>query len=339
MVEQFFRKHIHNLKPYSTARDEYAGPPGVFLDANENPFGRGLNRYPDPRQQALRLAVSRMKGIAPGQVFAGNGSDEIIDLLIRLFCEPGRDNVLILPPTYGMYEVAASAHNVQVTKIILKPDFQPDIEKILLSDAKLMFLCSPNNPTGNLINLEMVEKLLAKFKGIVVIDEAYIDFAEHGSVLGMLKDHPNLVVLQTFSKAFGLAAARVGLAYAAPAIIEAFDRIKLPYNLGNLPARAAMQAIEAKNKVALQVQTIVRSRKYLADQLEKLHCVEKVFPSDANFLLVRFVNVKSVFTHLIAQGIIVRDRSSQPLLDGCLRITVGNRQENKRLLAALKQLE
>lgn len=338
MVEQYFRKHIQGLIPYSTARDEYSGPPGVFMDANENPFGQGLNRYPDPRQQTLRNAVARIKGVNEAAVFVGNGSDEIIDLLIRLFCEPNKDRVLILPPTYGMYEVASAVHDVKVEKILLAPDFQPDVEKILQSEAKLLFLCSPNNPTGNLINPGIVEAILKGFKGIVAIDEAYIDFSAGGTSIGLLDKYQNLIVLQTLSKAYGLAAARVGLAFAAPAIIAAFDCIKLPYNLGDLSARAALRAIERKVKVAKQVQTIVRYRNALAEQLGRLPCVDKVFASDANFLLVRFVDVRTVFNHLIARGIIVRDRSGQPLLGGCLRISVGTAKENRKLIEALKQL-
>lgn len=338
MVEQYFRKHIQGLIPYSTARDEYSGPPGVFMDANENPLGQGLNRYPDPRQQTLRNAVARIKGVDEVAVFVGSGSDEIIDLLIRLFCEPSKDSVLILPPTYGMYEVASAAHDVKVEKILLAPDFQPDVEKILQSEAKLLFLCSPNNPTGNLINPEIVEAILKGFKGIVAIDEAYIDFSAGGTSIGLLDKYQNLIVLQTLSKAFGLAAARVGLAFAAPAIIAAFDRIKLPYNLGDLSARAALRAIERKVMVEKQVQTIVRYRNALAEQLGRLPCVDKVFPSDTNFLLVRFVDVKAVFNHLIARRIIVRDRTGLPLLGGCLRISVGTAKENRKLIEALKQL-
>lgn len=324
--------------PYSTARDEYSGPPGVFLDANENPFGQGLNRYPDSRQQTLRKAVARLRGVNETGVFVGSGSDEIIDLLIRLFCEPGKDSVLILPPTYGMYEVASAAHDVKVEKILLMPAFQPDVEKILHSEAKLLFLCSPNNPTGNLIDPQIVEAILKGFKGVVAIDEAYIDFSAGGTSIGLLDKYQNLIVLQTFSKAFGLAAARVGLAFADPAIIAAFDRIKLPYNLGNLSARAALRAIERKDKVAIQVQTIIRYRNVLAQQLQELRCVDKVFQSDANFLLVRFVDGKTAFNHLIARGIIVRDRSGQPLLGECLRISVGTAKENKKLIEALKLL-
>ncbi|MCE1201507.1 MAG: histidinol-phosphate transaminase [Bacteroidia bacterium] len=338
MVERYFRKHIQGLKPYSTARDEYSGPPGVFMDANENPFGQGLNRYPDPRQLTLRNALARLKGVNEAAVFVGSGSDEIIDLLIRLFCEPGKDSVLILPPTYGMYEVASAAHDVKVEKILLAPDFQPDVEKILKSEAKLLFLCSPNNPTGNLINPEIVEAILKGFNGIVAIDEAYIDFSVGDTSIGLLDKYHNLIVLQTFSKAFGLAAVRVGLAFAAPAIIAAFDRIKLPYNLGDLSARAALRAIERKDKKAKQVQAIVRYRNALAAQLGRLPCVDKVFPSDANFLLVRFVDARTTFDHLIARGIIVRDRSGQPLLGGCLRISVGTAQENRKLIEALKLL-
>lgn len=339
MVEKYFRNHITRLKPYSTARDEYSGPPGVFLDANENPFGHGLNRYPDPRQQALRQAVAGWKKVDVQSVFVGSGSDEIIDLLIRLFCEPGKDSVLILPPTYGMYEVAAAAHDVGVEKIPLRPDFRPDVEKILQTEARLLFLCSPNNPTGNFVEAKVLETILQGFDGMVAVDEAYIDFAAGGSALPLLEKHQNLVVLQTFSKAFGLAAARVGMAFAHPVVVGALDRIKLPYNLGELSARAALKAINNRKKVENQVRAVVRYRERLAEQLGKLSCVDKVFPSEANFLLVRFVDARAAFDHLIRQGIIVRDRSQQPLLEGCLRITVGTAAENKKLVEALKILK
>lgn len=338
MINRYLRPHILKLVPYSTARDEYHGPAGIFLDANENPFESRLNRYPDPRQQALRKAVADNRNISHEMVFAGSGSDEVIDLLIRSFCEPGSDKVLVLPPTYGMYAVAATVHNVAVEEIVLNADFQPEVDKVLCSDARLLFLCSPNNPTGNLVERSRIETILDQFNGIVVVDEAYIDFAPGKSAIALLDTHPNLVVIQTFSKAFGLAAARVGLAFAHRSIIDVFDRIKLPYNLGNPSASAALKALGRTKQIENQIKAIIRNREILAQQLAMLDCVEKVFPSDANFLLVRFVDAARVFAHLLKQGIIVRDRSRQPLLEGCLRITVGTAAENRRLIETLKMI-
>ncbi|MBK9290926.1 MAG: histidinol-phosphate transaminase [Bacteroidetes bacterium] len=338
MIESYFREHITRLVPYSTARDEYKGPPGTFLDANENPFGNGLNRYPDPRQTALRETIAQLKGVHSSKVFVSSGSDEVIDLLIRLFCEPRKDKVLILPPTYGMYAVAASVHNVDVEEIVLGADFQPDVERIIQSGAKILFLCSPNNPTGNLMSREYVETILQQFGGMVVVDEAYVDFSPEGSFLPLLESFPQLIVMQTFSKAFGLAAARVGMAFAAPAVIKALDTIKLPYNLGNPSAKAALAALSRREQVLRKVEKIIRYRDQLASQLIELHCVVRVYPSDANFLLVQFVDASAVFTHLLNHGIIVRDRSRQPLLEGCLRISIGTGKENKKLLNVLKMI-
>lgn len=338
MIERYFRKHVLNLVPYSTARDEYKGPPGIFLDANENPFKTRLNRYPDPKQLALRQAVAKLKGLNIDRVFTGSGSDEVIDLLIRLFCEPGRDKLLVLPPTYGMYAVAAAVNNVDVEEVVLNADFQPDVGKVLKSAAKMVFLCSPNNPTGNLMDVGYVMQILQNFKGIVVVDEAYIDFAPGRSLLPLLNNYQNLVLIQTFSKAYGLAAARVGMAFADPAIIKALDTIKLPYNLGNPSALAAIAALGKLEKFALQVQRINRYKNELAAQLEQMPVVANVFHSDANFLLVRFVDAHAVFTHLISHGIIVRDRSHQPLLEGCLRITIGSAAEIRRLIKTLKMI-
>ncbi|HMM12518.1 MAG TPA: histidinol-phosphate transaminase [Bacteroidales bacterium] len=338
LPDKYFRPHILSLEPYSTARHEYNGPAAIWLDANENPYKSGLNRYPDPKQSELRKAISQLRQINADQVFTGSGSDEIIDLLIRLFCEPHKDKVLVLPPTYGMYAVAAAVHNVAVEEIMLTADFQPDVEKVLKSDAKLLFLCSPNNPTGNVMDSKDIELILRGFDGIVAVDEAYIDFSPESSVLKHLDTYPNLVVMQTFSKAYGLAAARVGMAFAHRSIIAALDRIKLPYNLGDLSARAAINALRKRKHVEQQVQTIVRNRENLSKKLQQLACVEKVFPSDANFLLVRFVEHKKIFAHLIAKGIIVRDRSHQAALSGCLRLTVGTKADNERLIEALKTL-
>jgi histidinol-phosphate aminotransferase len=339
MIKKYFREHIAKLVPYSTARDEYSGPPGIFMDANELAFGGELNRYPDPKQLALRQLAAKTKHVNPEMVFVGNGSDEIIDLLIRLFCEPQKDKMLILPPTYGMYAVAAKAHNVEVEEILLKADFQPDVAKVLLSDAKLVFLCSPNNPTGNLMDVVAIEQIAKGFDGIVVVDEAYIDFAPGKSLLPLLNKFSNLVLIQTFSKAFGLAAARVGMAMAHPEIIQALDTIKLPYNLGNPSAFAALAALRMRGNITRQVRRIVRYRDELAFQLAHIKCVEKVFHSDANFLLVRFVDAQSVFRYLLKHGIIVRDRSQQPMLQGCLRITVGTAAQNRRLIEILKTMQ
>ncbi|GAB4343461.1 MAG: histidinol-phosphate transaminase [Calditrichia bacterium] len=345
IFEKWVRPGIAELKPYRSARDEFGGSAAVLLDANENSLGdglgRGLNRYPDPRQRELKKALAKIKGIPPEQIFLGNGSDEAIDLLLRIFAEPGKERVILTPPTYGMYEVCAAVNGLECLKIQLDSRFQPRVKEILAAAdqrTKLLFLCSPNNPTGNCMERERVRDLLNGFNGIVVLDEAYIDFSPEKSWLPELGRHPNLVILQTLSKAWGLAGLRVGMAFAAPEIIFFLNKIKFPYNLNSISQKLALQALR-KNTAEKAVKQLILNRQTLIEKLRGLKLVEEVFPSDANFLLVRFRNVTAVFAHLLKRGIIVRDRSGQPGCAGCLRVTVGSAPENELLIQVLKEME
>ncbi|GAB3274344.1 histidinol-phosphate transaminase [Larkinella harenae] len=347
------RPHILTLTPYSSARDEYTGKEGIFLDANENPFGSTLdgsapqsasqnsfNRYPDPHQLAIKEQLAPIKNVRATQIFIGNGSDEPIDLLVRATCVPGRDSILILPPTYGMYEVSAAINDVELIKVPLTPDFQLDIPAILAAiqpHTKLLFVCSPNNPTGNLVDPQDVVTLLTNFKGLVVVDEAYIDFAHSPSFTQLLDQYPNLVVLQTFSKAWGLAALRSGMCFASEALIEVLNKIKPPYNVSGPTQQLllnALQNVAAKDEM---VDRILNQREQLIQKLLNLPLVRHVYPSDANFILVKFDDPKTVFNYLIDQQIIVRDRHRVKLCEGCLRITVGTEAENDQLLFTLRQ--
>jgi histidinol-phosphate aminotransferase len=338
-IQSLVRPHLLQIKPYSTARDEYQGEAKLFLDANESPYNLKLNRYPDPRQSDLRKAVAEWKGVNTSSVFAGNGSDEAIDLLIRAFCEPGKDAVLVMPPTYGMYSVAAETNGVKVENLILTKDFQPDFDRFakVSKRCKLLFLCSPNNPTGNLIEHDILIKILTHFSGIVVVDEAYVDFSNGNSNLSLLDNFPRLVVLQTFSKAFGIAGARVGMAFAHKDIIDVLDRIKLPYNLNKLSIEAALERVRKKAAVAQQINDIKNQREILMNVLPKFSFVSQVFPSETNFILLKVKDANQLYGFLATKGIIVRNRSNQPLLENCLRITVGNASQNKLLIKSLKQ--
>ena len=352
-LTSLLRPHILTLTPYSSARDEYTGTIGVFLDANENPLGSttdtgSYNRYPDPHQWAIKQQLAPIKGVRPGQIFLGNGSDEPIDLLVRATCTPGKDNLLIMPPTYGMYEVSANINDISIIRVPLTPDFQVDTEAVLAAitatanrpTPKLIWLCSPNNPSGNLLKTDIIHTILkAATHSLVIVDEAYIDFAETQSWTSELDKYPNLVVLQTFSKAWGLAGLRLGMCFGSEELIAVLNKIKPPYNIS---APAQMLALEAlaheadKNQMVAQILT---ERQFLAENLRSLPSVQVVYPSDANFLLVQFERAKAVFEHLIEQQVIVRDRSNVKLCDGCLRITVGTRTENERLLAVLRQMD
>ncbi len=337
-IESLLRPNIRRLKPYASARHEFAGEARVFLDANENPFDNGLNRYPDPVATPLRRRIAALKGVAPEQIFVGNGSDEAIDLLLRLFCEPRRDAIVVLPPTYGMYEVSAAIADVEVVRLTLRPDFEPDVEAILAradTRTRLLFLCRPNNPTGNLFAERQVKKLIEAFPGIVVLDEAYIDFCPEASLLPWIADHPNLVVLQTLSKAWGLAGIRLGMAFAQAPLIGWMNAVKPPYNVNQLTQNAALEALARPERMREQVAVIVRERARLAEALAALPFVEQVFPSQANFLLVRVAAPRRLYDFLAKKGIVVRDRSRQPLCEGCLRITVGTPEENAALIEAL----
>ncbi len=339
------RPHILGLKPYNTARDDYSGKIGIFLDANENSLGSAVtdsyNRYPDPHQVELKAKVAAMQGVTPEQVFLGSGSDEVIDLLIRVFCEPGRDKIMVLSPTYGMYAVCAAANNVSVVEIPLTESFTINTQQTLenAADVKLLFLCSPNNPTGNCLPQSEIAEILKNFAGIVVLDEAYIDFAPGRSWLPRLSSYPNLVIMQTFSKAWGLANLRLGMACANPAIVNFLSWIKYPYNISGLTQELALKALKNEPAKEQMVALILAERKKLEKELAGLPIVQKVYPSDANFLLVKFNNSPSVFEFLIGQRIIVRDRSHAAHCDNCLRITVGTSEENKILIAKLKEFD
>ena len=344
-IASLLRPHLRQLQPYTSARDEYSGSDGVFLDANENPFGsstsQDFNRYPDPYQTALKQEISKIKGANPAQIFLGNGSDEAIDLLFRAFCNPGQDNVILLPPTYGMYGVSAAINGVEVRNVPLTPDFQLQPEKILSAvnaHSKILFLCSPNNPSGNAVKREDILFLLENFPGIVVVDEAYIDFSEGASLLTVLDQHPNLLVMQTLSKAWGLASLRLGMAFASPELIRVLNQIKPPYNISGLTQETVLSALQNKGKVDEFIQLILEERKFLQKELERLPYILRVHNSDANFLLVQFEHPNQVYEDLVKEKIIVRNRSSVLHCAGCLRITVGTREESIALLQALEKV-
>lgn len=344
-LRNIVRPHIWALTPYSSARDEYTGKEGIFLDANENPFGSATpsphNRYPDPYQQEIKSLLAPIKGVRTDQIFLGNGSDEAIDLLIRATCRPSIDNIMILPPTYGMYEVSAHVNDVEVLKVPLTEAYQIDLEKILATvnaTTKIIWVCTPNNPTGNSIDPERIHKLLSTFNGLVVVDEAYIDFSNQPSWTTQLEAYPNLVVLQTFSKAWGLASLRTGMCFASAELIRILNKIKPPYNIGGPSQALLLEALQQKDRVKVMIEDILQQRSYLAEALVKLPQVQQVYPSDANFLLVRFEDAKAAMAHLIDEKIIVRDRSKVILCDNCLRITVGTKEENEALIQSLKKL-
>lgn len=337
------RECVRKLKPYSCARDEYKGSAGIFLDANENSFGSvlsvGLNRYPDPRQIELKARIAAIKETTIERTFLGNGSDEVIDLLVRVFCEPGVDKIMILPPTYGMYKVVADINSVEVVEVPLTENYQIDTDAVLKNteDVKLVFVCSPNNPTGNIINDAAILKLLETFNGLVVIDEAYMDFAPEKSWLPKLNQFPNLVIIQTFSKAWGLAGIRMGMGFADPEIIDLLTRIKYPYNVSGATQQLALEALSHIDKKDKMVANILSERQKLIEKLKKLDIVLKVNPTDSNFILVKFRNAKQVFEYLMDKRIIVRNRSSVIGCENSLRITVGKPEENKILIETLKK--
>lgn len=345
-LEALIRPNIKKVTPYSSARDEFktsatadAGKKMTFLDANENSLGSPLthwyNRYPDPYQHEVKESISRIKNIPASNIFLGNGSDECIDLLYRCFCEPGKDNVIICPPTYGMYEVSASINDVAVKKVPLLSSFQLDLEGIenaIDQYTKIIWICSPNNPTGNSILYGDMEMIINNFDGLVVVDEAYINFAKQRSLLSTLQDYPNLVVMQTLSKAWGLAALRLGMAFSSQEIINWLNKIKPPYNINQATQELALQALQEVGQVNDMIRQLVMMREELAIQLENLPMVEKVYPSDANFLLVKVKDAVKFYEHLLGDTIVVRDRSKVKLCEGCLRITVGTEEENKKLI-------
>ena len=340
-IKDLIRENIKSLEAYSSARDEFKAMSSefVFIDANENPFDTGLNRYPDPQQNLVKEALSKMKGISKEQILLGNGSDEVLDLIFRVFCEPREDNVIVLPPTYGMYEVLANINAIELVKIPLVENFQPNVKEIVkCQDAKtkVLFLCSPNNPTANSFNASKIETLIKEFNGIVVIDEAYIDFSIEDSWLGRLDEFPNLIVTQTLSKAYGLAAIRLGICYASKEIISILNKIKPPYNVNQLTQDVALQSLLNQEKVKNNITVIISERNQLIRDLENVEIVEKVYSSDANFLLVKVDDANLRYKQLVKLGIIARNRTTQILCDNCLRFTVGTADENKKLINTLK---
>lgn len=339
-LEQLTRPNIWSLKPYSSARDEYSGATAfVFLDANENPYNAPYNRYPDPGQRQLKARLSEVKQVPADRIFLGNGSDEAIDLAFRIFCEPGVDNVVAIDPTYGMYQVCADVNNVEYRKVLLDEHFQFSADKLLAAaDAhtKLIFLCSPNNPTGNSLLRGEVEKVLRSFQGLVILDEAYCDFSDEPSFSRQLDSYPNLIVFQTFSKAWGCAAIRLGMAYASPEIIALFNKVKYSYNVNLLTQQQAMEMLDRYPDILCWVETLKAERTRVEAEFAHLPCTVRLFPSDANFFLVRVTDAPRIYDYLMEQGIIVRNRHSVALCGNCLRITVGTREENDTLLETLK---
>ncbi|MCO5237409.1 MAG: histidinol-phosphate transaminase [Chitinophagaceae bacterium] len=344
-INNLIRENIKKLLPYSSARDEFSGEAKVFLDANENSLGspttKWYNRYPDPHQTKIKQKLSLIKHVPVENIFIGNGSDECIDLLYRIFCEPGRDNVIICPPTYGMYEVSAHINDVELRKVPLLENFQLDMEGLenhIDGFTKIIWLCSPNNPTANSLDREDIRNILENFHGIVVIDEAYINFSRQRSFLPELNTYPNLVVLQTLSKAWGLAGLRLGMAFAGKEIIAAYNKIKPPYNIGQATQDLVLGALDRLSDVNEMIKILVKERGVLAEQLRSVGIVERVFPTDANFILVKVKDAKKIYDELLTRGIVVRDRSNVKLCEECLRITVGSPEENKTLLNCLRDL-
>lgn len=339
-IEALVRPNIRALCPYSTARDEFKGSLGVFLDANESPFDTGFNRYPDPRQSALKERLSAIKCIPAGNIFVGNGSDEAIDLVYRIFCEPGKDSSVIISPSYGMYSVCADINGVAYRSVQLEEDFSLDTGKLLAAcdpTTKVIFLCSPNNPTANVFPTEQILDIVDRFPGMVVLDEAYADFSSAGSLRRYIFDHPNLIVLQTLSKAWGLAGLRLGLAFSNEYVMRLFAMVKYPYNVNALSQQAALKALG--QDVRVKIEETLKQRAVLAGELESSACVRKVYPSEANFLLVEFDDPDAVYAHLVSDGVIVRNRNKVKGCSGCLRITVGLASENEALMKSLKRYE
>lgn len=348
-IQDLIRPHLKNLTPYASARSEFTGSARVWLDANENAYGTPgsdttltYHRYPDPYQKKLKEKVGEIKEIPTDQIFLGNGSDEAIDLLIRIFCRPGIDNVVTLPPTFGMYEVAASVNDVAVNTAPLLPNYQLDrgaVESAIDKQTKILFFCSPNNPTGNLLDPEEVRFFLDSFNGIVVVDEAYIDFSNQPSFIAELKNYPNLVVLHTFSKAWGMASLRIGAAFASTEIVNMLNRVKLPYNISSLNQEVALNVFLHIDHYRTSIENIIQQRTLLAEALKLLEVVKKVNHSDANFLLVKFEDATALYQFLVKDGVVVRNRSSVLLCEGGLRITVGTESENKDLIKAIHQFQ
>lgn len=342
-LEYLVRENIKGLKPYSSARDEYVsdGTRMVFLDANENPFENGVNRYPDPQQRNLKAILADQKGVGPMNILLGNGSDEVLDLIFRAFCEPKRDNIITLPPTYGMYKVLSGINNVENREVLLTKDFEPNVVQILNNvddNSKIIFICSPNNPTGNSFDEKAILEMLNSFKGLVVIDEAYIDFSEKDSWLNRLNEFPNLIITQTLSKAYGMAGIRLGICYASSEIISILNKIKPPYNVNELTQKKAIGQILKTDILKSEVAEILAQKAILLKVLNEVHFILGIYASDANFILVKVDDANKRYDQLLAQGIVVRNRTTQPLCENTLRFTIGTQAENETLIKALKQI-
>lgn len=343
-IENLIRNNIKEMKPYSSARDEFEDfeKEMIFLDANENPFENGVNRYPDPQQKLVKSILSKIKKVSENQILLGNGSDEVLDLLFRAFCEPNQDNIITLPPTYGMYSVLANLNAIENREVVLTKNFQPDVDRILDQvdrNTKMIFLCSPNNPTGNSFSDESIVTLLKNFNGLVVLDEAYIDFSDKESWLQELSDYPNLVISQTLSKAYGMAGIRLGILYASIEIIRVLNKIKPPYNINVLTQEKAISELKNYDIIKNQTDLIKKDKEYLFEQLLEVNFIDKVFESDANFVLIRVDNAELRYEQLVKEGIVIRNRSNQVLCENCLRITIGTRQENDQLINTLKKIQ
>ena len=340
-ISNLVRENVKNLQPYSSARDEYKDATSeemIFLDANENPFENGVNRYPDPQQNSVKELLSEIKGVSKEHILLGNGSDEVLDLIFRAFCEPKQDNIITLPPTYGMYGVLANINVVENRKVLLTASYQPKVDEILQQadeHSKLLFLCSPNNPSGNSFSSDKVTELLQKFNGLVVIDEAYIDFSEEKSWLERLKDFPNLIITQTLSKAYGLAGIRLGVCYASTQIISVLNKIKPPYNVNELTQQKAIERLQKINEVKEEVANIIKERNQLLSQLKKINFIKIIYPTDCNFVLVKVDDANLRYQQLIEKGIVIRNRTTQPLCENTLRFTIGTKVENEKLVKEL----
>ena len=340
-INNLVRENVLKMKPYSSARDEFKDfdvAQMVFLDANENPFENGVNRYPDPQQVSVKAVLAAQRKISPNQILLGNGSDEVLDLLFRAFCEPSKDNVITLPPTYGMYGVLANINNVENKEVLLSSGFEPRVDAILdavTANTKMLFLCSPNNPTGNSFSDENIVNLLQNFNGLVVIDEAYIDFSKKQSWVNELDEYPNLVITQTLSKAYGLAGIRLGVCYASSQVIAILNKIKPPYNVNELTQKRALLRLADSEKIQMEIDSIIIQREDLLKVLLDVKFVSKIYPTEANFILIKVDDANRRYNELIARGIVIRNRTTQPLCENCLRLTIGTSEENKKLIEAL----
>ena len=343
-INTLVRENVKAMKPYSSARDEFEDfdtANMIFLDANENPFENGVNRYPDPQQASVKSVLAQQNGVGKNQILLGNGSDEVLDLLFRAFCEPKIDNVITLPPTYGMYGVLANLNAIENREVLLSNDFQPKLDaimKVVDTNSKMIFLCSPNNPTGNSFSEDSVQFLLDNFNGLVVIDEAYIDFSDKASWIQKINEYPNLIITQTLSKAYGLAGIRLGICYASAAIIAVLNKIKPPYNVNELTQKRALERLANSTQIKEEINSIIAQREQLLKVLSEVKFVSKIYPTEANFILIKVDNANQRYDELIAKGIVIRNRTTQPLCENTLRLTIGTEEENQKLIAALKSL-